>query len=544
MLNMPAPNDPTAASLQARLAAAEQELARTRAELAQVRRANDSITAALSRSEERLRLITDTIPAQISYFDREQIYRYANKGYSSWFGLPEAEVIGSPIARVIGEKGYNSVRHYITRALAGETITHEYTMRQKGRLVNARSTMVPELGPDGVPIGCFVFSFDITETRRMQMALAQAQKMEAIGQLTGGVAHDFNNLLTIIIGNLSALEALCVDCPDSRDLLDPALQAARRGAQLIKSLLSFSRQQPLKPVAVDVGKLVAGLETLIRRSLPSSIRCSSHLPTQPLHSRVDPGQLESALLNFALNARDAMPEGGRLSIRVRPGLLRGRQAEELALPPGPYVCIHVSDTGCGMDEATRSRIFEPFFTTKGFGQGSGLGLSMVYGFARQSGGNVKVSSKPGRGSRFTLILPPAPPGSSAEAARPEEQAPTPVAPGTLVLLVEDEPEVRRVVRQQLLALGYSVLEAENGNQAAEIIAQVEDIRVLLTDVIMPGGMNGRELARLAQAQRPALRVVLMSGYEEPTPEDPHTTPPFPLLGKPFTQAELAHALQS
>ncbi|MCX8145636.1 MAG: ATP-binding protein [Azovibrio sp.] len=531
------------ARLLAQIAQLEEALQQSRAALEQAQDINRSISAALIRSEERLRLITDTIPAQISYFDKNQIYRYANKGYSNWFGLPEEAVIGAPIVQVIGEKGYNSVKHYIARALSGETVTHEYTMRQKGKLVSARSTMVPELGPDGVPVGCFVFSFDITETRRMQAALAQAQKMEAIGQLTGGVAHDFNNLLTIISGNLSILKERHPHHRETRELLEPALQAARRGAELIKSLLSFSRQQPLKPVAVDVGKLVADLETLIRRSLPASIQFGTRLPSTPLHSRVDPGQLESALLNFALNARDAMPDGGRLVIRVRPGVLRKEQAEAHELPGGPYVFIEVSDTGCGMDEATQEKVFEPFFTTKAFGRGSGLGLSMVYGFARQSGGCVTVNSKPGKGSTFTLILPPAPP-SHATADPVDEQAPATAAPGALVLLVEDEPDVRRVVRQQLLDLGYPVLEAENGNQALDILTHVEDITVLLTDVVMPGGMNGRELARRARTNRPDLHVVLMSGYEEQAALSQSETPHLRLLGKPFSKRELARALQS
>ncbi len=531
------------ASSQARLTALERELEQARAELREADNAQKQLAAALARSEERLRLITDTIPAQISYFDKNQIYRYANKGYSSWFGLPVSEVIGSPISKVIGEKGYNSVKHYIARALSGETITHEYTMRQQGRLVNARSTMVPELGPDGLPVGCFVFSFDITETRGMQAALAQAQKMEALGQLTGGVAHDFNNLLTIISGNLSSLKERHPHHKETRELVEPALQASRRGAQLIRSLLSFSRQQPLKPVAVDVNQLVTGLETLIRRSLPSSIQVHTRLTPQPLHSRVDPGQLESALLNFALNARDAMPEGGRLVIRVRPGTLDEQQSEQHELAPGPYVFIEVSDTGCGMDEATRSKVFEPFFTTKGFGRGSGLGLAMVYGFARQSGGYVHVDSKPGKGSTFILILPPAPPGSLEEHP-PEEPAPATATPGALVLLVEDEPEVRKVVRNQLLDLGYPVLEAENGGQAAEILAQVQDITVLLTDIIMPGGMNGRELARLAREERPELHVVLMSGYEEQATQNQTETPNLRLLSKPFSKRELARALGS
>jgi PAS domain S-box-containing protein len=527
----------------AEIARLREELAKTRAELRDILGANNSIAAALFRSEERLRLIIDTIPAQISYFDKDQIYRYANKGYSNWFNLPRSEVIGSPIERILGKENYYAIQPHIVRALSGETITYEYTIHRDDTLVDARSTLVPEFGPDGVPIGCFEFSFDVTETRRMQTVLAQAQKMEAIGQLTGGVAHDFNNLLTIISGNLAMLKERYPSRQDIRELVEPSLLAASRGAQLVRSLLSFSRQQPLKPIVVNVGALIADMEPLIRRSLPSSIHFNVRLSPVSLHLCVDPGQLESALLNFALNARDAMPEGGRLVIRVRPGVLDGYLAETHKLTPGPYVLIEVSDTGCGMDEHTLNKVFDPFFTTKHFGRGSGLGLSMIYGFARQSGGSVGVVSKPGKGSTFTLFLPPAAPGS-VEEIQPEEQAPAVAAPGALVLLVEDEPDVRHVVRDQLVDLGYPVLEAENGNQAEEILEQVSDITVLLTDIIMPGGMNGRELARAALKKRPELHVVLMSGYEEQAALSQSETPGLCLLGKPFSKRELAYALKS
>jgi PAS domain S-box-containing protein len=535
--------DARAAELQIEITRLQKELAQTRAELRDILGANNSIAAALFRSEERLRLIVDTIPAQIGYFDKDQIYRYANKGYSNWFGLPKAKVIGSIIANVIGRDAYNAIQPYIARALSGETITHEYTIFRDDAPVDARSTLVPEFGPDGAPVGCFEFSFDITETRRMQTVLAQAQKMEAIGQLTGGVAHDFNNLLTIISGNLSILKERYPGRQDIRELVEPSLLAASRGAQLVRSLLSFSRQQPLKPIVVNVGALMMDMEPLIRRSLPSSIHFNVRLSPVPLHLCVDPGQLESALLNFALNARDAMPEGGRLVMRVRPSVLDEAQAKTHKLAAGPYVVIEVSDTGCGMDENTLSKVFDPFFTTKHFGRGSGLGLSMIYGFARQSGGSVSVDSKPGKGSTFTLLLPPAAPGSVEETGA-EEQALTIAAPGALVLLVEDEPDVRHVVRDQLVDLGYPVLEAENGNQAGEILEQVKEITALLTDIIMPGGMNGRELAREALKKRPGLRVVLMSGYEEQAALSQSEAPHLRLLGKPFSKRELAHALKS
>ncbi|MDR3352554.1 MAG: PAS domain-containing protein [Zoogloeaceae bacterium] len=531
------------AELEAKVARLTQELEQTRQELRDILGANNSIAAALFRSEERLRLIIDTIPAQISYFDHDQIYRYANKGYSNWFNLPRSEVIGASIVRVWGEESYQAIRPYILRALSGETVTHEYTLPcHGGRQVDARSTLVPEINPDGTPVGCFEFSFDITETRRMQAALAQAQKMEAIGQLTGGVAHDFNNLLTIICGNLSMLKERFPERTDMRELVEPSLRAASRGAQLVQGLLSFSRQQPLKPVVVDVGKLILDMQPLIRHSLPSSIQFRVLLSGEALHLLIDPGQLESALLNFALNARDAMPEGGELIIRARPGVLSESEARPHKLEPGPYILIEVTDTGCGMEEATRNRVFEPFFTTKGFGRGSGLGLSMIYGFARQSGGSIGVTSLPDKGSTFSLILPPAPPGSHEE-SRPEEAGLVRAHPGDLVLLVEDEPDVRHVVREQLLDLGYLVLEAENGNQAGEILAQVAEITVILTDVIMPGGINGREFARQALKERPGLHVVLMSGYDQAAAPGQGDGFAPRLLEKPFSKRRLADALK-
>jgi PAS domain S-box-containing protein len=537
--------------LAAEVARLTRELAQTRRELRDILGANNSIAAALFRSEERLRLIIDTIPAQISYFDHAQIYRYANKGYSNWFSLPRSEVIGASIAQVWGAEGYRAIQPCIRRALSGESVTHEYTLCRDGKRVDARSTLVPEIGSDGVPVGCFEFSFDITETRRMQATLAQAQKMEAIGQLTGGVAHDFNNLLTIISGNLSMLKERFSGHADVRELIEPSLRAAGRGAQLVQGLLSFSRQQPLKPVVVDLGKLIMDMQPLIRHSLSSSIQFRVFLPEHPLYLLIDPGQLESALLNFALNARDAMPEGGELTIRARPGVLGESEARGHKLETGPYVLLEVTDTGCGMDEATLNKVFDPFFTTKGFGRGSGLGLSMIYGFARQSGGSVSVVSHPGRGSTFCLILPPAPPGSREE-NHPEEEGLIRANPGELVLLVEDESDVRRVVRNQLVDLGYMVLEAENASQAMELLEQVAEITVILTDVIMPAGINGRELARQARKQRPGLRVVLMSGYDEAVPPNRNTQKENrrpqdqdqdqELLEKPFSRRRLAEAL--
>jgi CheY-like chemotaxis protein len=369
----------------------------------------------------------------------------------------------------------------------------------------------------------------------MQAALVQAQKMEAIGQLTGGLAHDFNNLLTVIIGNLAALQDHRPDDAGVNEFVEPALQSARRGVQLIKRLLTFSRQQPLEPQAVDIGHLIGNLGKLVRRSLPETIAVSTELAGLAVHALVDPGQLESALLNFALNARDAMPDGGRLHIAARPVDL-AEEAARFEVAAGRYALIEVADNGTGMDAATLSRVFEPFFTTKRFGLGSGLGLSMAYGFVKQSGGGIAIHSQPGQGTTVLMVLPLTTP--EADLDLPADTLELSHG-GELVLLVEDDPSVRRVVRQQLIDLGYPVIEAENGSQALEMITHIPDIAIVVSDVIMPGGLNGRQLAEQILHLHPGMRIVLMSGYSA---EEEDSASTLPLLAKPFVRQDLARAL--
>lgn len=499
---------------------------------------NERIAAALRRSEERLRLINDTIPILIGYVDHNEVYQYANKGYSDWYGHPDGAVTGRAVRDVIGPQVYAQVRDPVRRALSGQQVTYEYQMDRQGQTVFARSTLVPEVTVDGKTLGFFVFSHDITEQKRMQAALVQAQKMEAIGQLTGGLAHDFNNLLTVIIGNLAALQDHHPDDHAVNEFVEPALQSARRGVQLIKRLLTFSRQQPLEPLSVDIGQLIGSMAKLVRRSLPESIAVSTDLAGASVHALVDPGQLESALLNFALNARDAMPQGGRLHIAARAVELSA-DAAAFDVAPGSYALIEVADNGTGMNADTLSRACEPFFTTKRLGLGSGLGLAMAYGFAKQSGGGISIQSQPDQGTTVLMVLPLAAP--EPEADEPGEEAVLPHS-GELVLLVEDEPNVRRVVRQQLIDLGYPVIEAENGMQALEMIEYITDIAIVVSDVIMPGSLNGRQLAERVLTERPQVRFVLMSGYTDET--DIENTHVLPVLAKPFVRQDLARALQS
>jgi len=512
------------------------QLENANANLRRANTENERIAAALGRSEGRLRLINDTIPILIGYVDQNEVYQYANKGYSDWYGHPEGSVTGRAVPEVIGEHVYGQVRDSVRKALSGQQMTYEYHMQRDGKDVFARSTLVPETTPAGETLGFFVFSHEITEQKRMQAALVQAQKMEAIGQLTGGLAHDFNNLLTVIIGNLAALQDHRPDDAGVNEFVEPALQSARRGVQLIRRLLTFSRHQTLEPQAVDIGRLIGNLAKLVRRSLPENIAVSTDLAAASVHALVDPGQLESALLNFALNARDAMPDGGQLHIAARAIDLTS-EAASFNVTPGRYVLIEIADNGCGMDAATLARACEPFFTTKRFGLGSGLGLAMAHGFAQQSGGGIDIQSQPGRGTTVLLVLPSVAPRADEDLSGDE---PALAHGGELVLLVEDDPAVRRVVRQQLIDLGYPVIEAENGSQAVEMIEQIADIAIVVSDVIMPGGINGRQLAEQVQQGQPQIRIVLMSGYADEA--EPAGTGDLPVLAKPFDRQDLARAL--
>ncbi|MFN3987641.1 MAG: PAS-domain containing protein [Rhodocyclaceae bacterium] len=530
--------------LEARVSARTRELENANARLAHANAEIDQIAGALRRSEERLRLIIDSIPALIAYVDRNEVYEFANRGYAEWFGVERDAIVGRSIAEIFGAETYAQIAPHLQIAKRGERVSYEYARRPSvDRTLHARSVVVPETGPDGEVVGFFVLSIDITEQKANQAALVQAQKMEAVGQLTGGLAHDFNNLLSIIIGNLSALKERGPDAPatDVSQFVDPALHAAQRGAELIKRLLTFSRRQILEPRDVEIGTLVANMTHLLQRSLTENVRIHTQLPSQPIHARVDPHQLENAVLNLALNARDAMPEGGDLTVRVSERHIPDSLSMITELPVGDYVQIDITDTGSGIEPDALAKVFEPFFTTKPFGRGSGLGLSMVYGFVRQSGGNIRVRSSIGRGTTVTFVLPRVPPPAEAVPASGGATQ-TRGAPTGPVLLVEDEPDVRRVIRLQLTDLGYTVIEASNGPEAANLIDNVDEIALLVTDTVMPGGMGGRELAAFARARRPSLPVLLITGYASDGARMGINDVDVPVLRKPFDRAALEVAL--
>jgi PAS domain S-box-containing protein len=395
-----------------------------------------------------------------------------------------------------------------------------------------------------------------TSVQRAQSeeALNHAARLESVGQLTGGIAHDFNNLLTVIQGNLQVLEErpACADDPQARPLLDAAMRAARRGAELTGKLLAFSRRQVLDPTTVNLHTLIGSLADMLRRTLDQRIAIEVDVAANCPAVRADPGQLESALLNIAINARDAMPSGGILRFRASPCESLPNAARDMLdaaerdAGAGHFVAIEIADTGIGMSDAVRERAFEPFFTTKEVGRGTGLGLSTVYGFVRQSHGAVTLGGALGHGTVLTLYVPKV----TGEAARPvgaaAEAAHRP-PPGLRVLLVEDDAEVRAVALAFLEALECEVGVAANGEQALALLAPAGDgaapFELLLTDIALGAGMRGTELAARARALHPGIAVLLVSGFsEELLAADRDAPPDWELLPKPYSRDELARAI--
>ena len=400
----------------------------------------------------------------------------------------------------------------------------------------------------GEVIGFAKVTRDLTERRATEERLQQSQKMEGIGQLTGGVAHDFNNLLTIIIGNLEALQRNLteegLDVTRLKRSADNAMRGARRAESLTQRLLAFSRQQPLEPKSVDVGRLVTGMSDLLRRTLGEQISVETVLAGGLWRAHADPNQLEVAIINLAVNARDAMPTGGKLTLETANVHLDERYAaEQVEVLPGQYVMLAVTDSGVGMPSEVKAKAFDPFFTTKDIGQGTGLGLSQVYGFVKQSRGHVQIYSEVGEGTTVKIYLP----RHHSDATDAEEEPVRTVARGRkseTILVVEDDEDVRNYSSESLRELGYTVLEARNARMALQMLESHPEVAVIFTDIGLPGGMNGRQLCEEARKLRPTLKVLFTSGYaRNAIVHDGRLDPGVELLTKPFTQAALGEKLR-
>ena len=429
---------------------------------------------------------------------------------------PEA-LLGQPLWRLVIPEDQGRVREELERVLErGVTVRYTTTFRRPDGSALLLSTVAAPLRSSGQIAGVVVNARDITEKVRLaqerddlERQVREAQKMEAVGRLAGGIAHDFNNMLAAIIGNVE-LSLLDLEEGDPAvEALEEINEAAGRAARLTRQLLTFSRKQVIEPHTVDLGELVHGMLTMLRRVIGEHIRIDQDIDPDLDRVHVDRGQIEQAVLNLAINARDAMPEGGVLTITCENHAVEPPVLIDLAAPD-EFVCLKVSDTGVGMTPEVRERIFEPFFTTKEVGQGTGLGLATVFGVVEQNSGRIEVDSTLGVGSTFRLLFPVCEgPGDSLNRS-PVASGPV-TGEGTL-LVVEDEDDVRRLTVRQLRRLGYSVIEAPSGDVALELAARYQgEIKVLITDVVMPG-ISGVELVQRLRALRPGMRALFTSGY--------------------------------
>ncbi len=651
----------------------------------------------LARTEQRLKLITDSLPALISHLDREHRYQFVNQAYQDWYGHAPEAVIGRRAGDIFGQPAFAEVRPYLDRALQGERLSFETSMPQRGGLTrHAQVDLVPEFGPDDAVLGYYAMARDITELKQAQAALKasnaalerqvdertsalhqsdsrlqalfessfqhqtllttdghiidtnsaslaailatkpevrgqlfcesawfagtegapgivceavlqaaagkasrhelelrlptgkrnfefsfrplqdhqgnitavvseasettarrqaeaalrQSQKIEAVGQLTGGIAHDFNNILTVVAGNVEYAKMLTERLGDvaegSSRALDNALKGVMRAANVTQRLLAFSRRQPLKNLPVDLNEQVDGMRDMLQRALGELVQLQVVNSPDIWCVEIDPSQLEASVLNLAVNARDAMPHGGRLTIEVdNVHLDDDVTTRHPDVPPGQYAMVRVKDSGTGMSAETMARVFEPFFTTKEVGRGTGLGLSMVYGFAKQSGGHVLLDSVEGVGTSITLLFPRS--TATLPTDRPVETSALggyEPQPESTVLVAEDNDDVRAYTVDTLRQLGYRVLEAHDGASALRLLERPDvSVDLLFSDIVMPG-MSGWELAKRVLESKPELKVLFTSGYPRDIDASGAIGRQSTILAKPFTRSDLAGAIRS
>jgi PAS domain S-box-containing protein len=441
---------------------------------------------------------------------------YANEALKSFLGRSDLDVATPGFEGLLHSEDRIVFLQGLRQLLSGERHAFQSEMRfvkTDGALARGATSVALVRNEQGGTEQLVVQIVDTTERSLIDERLQRAQKMEAIGQLTGGMAHDFNNLLTIIAGNLEMLKSKLPLDEKNDKRVEEAIEASRKGADLTRRLLAFARKQELEPRETAINTLVSGMQELMARTLGEHVEL--HVTTMPgePQSLIDPSQLESAILNLAINARDAMPHGGKLTIETSAAHLdHVYAAKNPDVVPGEYVLVAVSDNGTGMAPEVVERIFQPFFTTKEQGKGSGLGLAMVYGFIKQSGGHIQVYSEVGHGTSFKMYLPARKNAMSSPSPVADAATETPAKRRTKILVVEDQEAVRAVACSFLEDFGYDIIEAGDGFEALSRLQEHADIDLMFSDVVMPGGMNGFDLAQAAQSMNPALKVVHTSGY--------------------------------
>ena len=500
-------------------------------------------------SEQRFRLLVQGVSDYAIYMlDPDGRVTNWNTGAQRFKGYTESEILGEHFSRFYTEEDRETglpVRALHTAVTEGRFEQEGWRVRKDGTRFWAHVVIDAIRDDSGTLVGFAKVTRDVTDRRAAQeelektrSALFQAQKMETVGQLTGGIAHDFNNLLAVVLGNLELLRKRLPDDPKIKRFLDNSFEAAQRGASLTRRMLSFARRQELKVEPVNVPDLVRNMSDLVQRSIGPAVQVDTRFPLRIAPALADANQLELAVLNLMVNARDAMPEGGRVTVEAREEVVR---ANPSSLKPGVYVCLSVTDTGEGMDQETLGRAVEPFFTTKGIGKGTGLGLSMIHGFAEQSGGRLTLRSRKGDGTTAEIWLPAAPGDAVSALGKPAEEIASDAArpsQGLTVLVVDDDHLVLMNTAAMLEDLGHDVIEATSGDQALRALRRGRRIDLIVTDQLMPG-MTGTQLIAAIKAEWPHTPLILASGYMELSEG---TDPDVPRLSKPFRQADLAREM--
>ena len=518
----------------------EQQLRQAHEELAR------SAKRELSESKSKLALIVDSSTDAIISKDLNGIVTSWNKGAQEIYGYSAEEIIGKPISLIVPEDRQPEVTEILEKIKRGELVEHQESLRltKDKRTLEMAISVSPMRDATGTIVGASVIARDITAQKRTEAQLRQAQKMEAVGRLAGGVAHDFNNILGIMTACTELLRDRVERDSPHMQFIDTIRKAADRGASLTRQLLAFSRKQVVQPKIIDLNERLKDLTKLLRPIMREDVETVISPKCSAAIVEIDPSQFDQIVLNLAVNARDAMEHGGKLIIETSMVQFDGGFAElHPPMTAGKYVMLAVSDTGSGMDEATRMRIFEPFFTTKETGKGTGLGLATVYGIVRQSGGHIWVYSEPGRGTTFKIYLPSAEDRVAAVAA-PELEAEVPRGEGTTILVVEDDDLMRMLTRQMLEGHGFTVIEANDGKVALEQMNRRNGhIDLILTDVVMRH-MSGPELALRVSENNPGTKIVYMSGYTGELIAEHNLGTGLALLDKPFTKNTLLRTIHA
>jgi PAS domain S-box-containing protein len=501
---------------------------------------------ALRESAEQLRAVVETAVDGVVLIDAHGRILVFNPACERLFGYDADDVMGENVNILMPSPYHEEHDKYLENyRISGQRqiigIGREVVGKRKDGSTFPMDLSVGETQKDGEAVFVGVIH-DLSERKRAEEQLIQVQKMESVGQLSGGIAHDFNNLLTVIIGNAEALGERLKARPDLSQMVDSILSAGMRGADLTNHLLAFSRRQVLTPARIDCSHLISGMEKMIRRTLREDVEIRTNINPELHAAYADATQLQTAVLNLVINARDAMPHGGNLTIAAENIVVDESYHPDVT--PGSYVMIMISDEGQGMTDEVLERACEPFFTTKDVGSGSGLGLSMVYGFVKQSGGHLTIYSEPDLGTCVRIYLP-ASEGKTPGATTPIKGAEQPYPRGhETILVTEDDPFVLSHARNCLEGLGYRVLAATDGHEAMGLIESDEPIDVLFTDIVMPGGISGFDLAEKAIKLRPRLKILMTSGYAIETLQSRGRLPPDrAILNKPYRKADLARRLR-